>query len=114
MSGAGASILATDGRDILSEGFAYLLDEKETPAMAKSESSIEVQVDRTGKDSSSVRWVAVAVSGGCSIEVACRDGIAVVRLSVADNGVCLSADGPQSDFIRAINLLSLHLPRCRA
>ena len=85
---------------------------KGTLAMAKSEGSIEVQVDRTGKNDSPVRRVALDVSGGCSIEVACRDGAVVVRLSTAGGGICLETDGPQSDFARAVNLLRLHLPRC--
>jgi hypothetical protein len=90
------------------------LDEKETPAMANGEGSIEVQVERTGTDGGPVRKVVVDISGGCNIEVACRDDTVIVRFGPTGNGVCLSADGPQSDFIRAINLLRLHLPGCRA
>ena len=81
--------------------------------MAKKEGSIEVQVERAGSDGSPVQKVSVEIPGGHSIEVACRDGIVVVRLGVAENRACLAADGPQSDFARAINLLRLHLPRCR-
>ena len=81
--------------------------------MAQSESDIQVQVERTGKEGNPVRRVAVDVSGGCSIEVACQDATVVVQLGMAGSGVRLSTDGPQSNFARAINLLRLHLPRCR-
>jgi hypothetical protein len=89
-------------------------NEKEPPLMAKNEGNIEVHVERAGKEGSPVRRVAVDISGGCSVEVASRDGIVAVRLSTAENGVCLQTDGPQSELARAINLLRLHLPRCRA
>ena len=82
--------------------------------MAKSEGCIEVHVERTRKDGSPVRRVALDVSGGCSIEVTCQDGTAVVQLGIAGSNVRLAAGGPQSDFARAINLLRLHLPRCHA
>ena len=81
--------------------------------MAKNEGNIEVRVEGGGKDGNPVRRVALDVAGGCSIDVVSRDGMVVVRLSAADNGVCLQTDGPHSDFVRAINLLRLHLPRCR-
>ena len=109
----GSSFLATDGRDIRFEGFAYLLDENGTPTMAKSEGFIEVQVEHTGKEGSPVRRVALAVAEGCSIEVARRDDTVVVRLSTAGSGICLKTNGQHSDFARAINLLRLYLPRCR-
>ena len=88
-------------------------NEKEPPLMARNESTIDVRVERTGKEGSPVHRVSLDVSGGCSIEAAPRDGIVVVRLSVGDIGVCLETDGPHSDFVRAINVLRLHLPRCR-
>ena len=80
--------------------------------MAKKEGSIEVRVERAGSDGSPAQKISVDISDGHSIEVACRDGIVVIRLCVAELGVCLTADGPQSDLARAINLLRLHLPRC--
>jgi hypothetical protein len=81
--------------------------------MAKSENCIEAHVERIGKEGSSVRRVALKIPGGCSIEVSCQDGAVGVRLSMVGIGVCLGTEGPQSDFARAINLLCLHLPRCR-
>ena len=81
--------------------------------MNRSDSNIDVRVEKAGGDGSPVRRIAVAVPGGCLLEVAPHDGTVVVRLSAAGIGVSLAIDGPHSDFVRAVNLLRLHLPRCR-
>jgi len=80
--------------------------------MNGSDCNIEIQVDRAGEDGSAVRRVAIAVSETCFIDVAPHEGKVVLRLSTAGNRVCLTTEGPHSDFVRAVNLLRLHLPRC--